>query len=332
MTSDQSDPTSKRPLWQKLLLRRLKMLAIVIVVIVVVGGGVYLLAPQWLMQANTWRKAETAGLSTQTLQVGDTDWHYYEGGDGPTMVLLHGYASDRSVWLDSAKQLTRNFHVIIPDLPGWGDSTRHADDHYGIPAQASRLGDFLHKLGLTRPILVGHSMGGAIAGVYAANHPTRVGALALIDSFGLSFDKNDFARAALAGENPLLFDDRDGYHKAAQLLFDDPPDLPGRFVDVLVTRSTRNHDFRQRVFNTLRQPDQFKILDSRLDDLTMPVMGVWCRDDRVIDLSALDTLRNGLSNAAQINTSTINHCGHVPELERPEALDRVLTRFIVQQL
>jgi len=320
-----------RPLWQRLLLRRLKMLGVLAAIIVVLGGGIYLLAPQWLMQANAWRMAKAAGLDTHSVQVGNTRWVYYEGGKGPTMVLLHGYGSDRNVWLQVAKPLTKHFHLIIPDLPGWGDSTRIRDAKYGIPAQAKRLYAFLHTLGIQHDMLVGHSMGGAIAGYYASEHPDAVGSLVLMDSFGLKFNENAFAKAALAGQNPFVFDDRAGYEKMAKLVFDTPPDLPGRFVDVLVDKSLANRTFRDRVFDRLRQPGQYDVLDARLDKLTMPVLAVWCHDDRVIDPSALDTLRNGLVNAPSISVTVINGCGHMPEIEKPEAVERILSGYALRQ-
>ncbi|HEX7339395.1 MAG TPA: alpha/beta fold hydrolase [Rhodanobacteraceae bacterium] len=318
-----------RPLWKILILRRLKMLAIIVAVLIIVGGGIYLLAPQWLIRANNWRMASAAGLDTYHLQVGDTDWAYYEGGKGPTMVLLHGYGANRNAWLKVAKGLTKNFRVIIPDLPGWGDSTRNKNDDYGIKAQSGRLYGFLHTLGINHEMLVGESMGGAIAGYYASEHPANVGALVLIDSFGLKFKQNAFAKEALAGKNPFIFDNRAQFARTAKLVFDKPPELPGRFVDVLVDRNKANRAFLTKVFDELRQPAAYTILDTRLSKLTMPVLGIWCRDDRIIDPSALDTLRNGLTAATSISATVINDCGHVPAIEKPEAVVRILGGFAI---
>jgi pimeloyl-ACP methyl ester carboxylesterase len=56
-------------------------------------------------------------------------------------------------------------------------------------------------------------------------------------------------------------------------------------------------------------------------------MGLWCRDDKIIDVSALDSLRNGLINAAAISTTTLSGCNHMPMLEKPEQTVQVLTAF-----
>jgi pimeloyl-ACP methyl ester carboxylesterase len=315
------------PLWKRMLLRRLKFLAWLVALLVIVLGGSYLFAPQWLMQANFKREAMAAHLEAHSVQAGDTRWAYYEGGDGPTIVLLHGFAADRNVWLPVAKQLTPHFHLIIPDLPGWGESSRVAGASYDVEAQAARLDAFVQALRLQRFVLVGHSVGGAIAGVYASEHPEHIAELALLDSFGLKSTPEALDRAALAGTNPFIYDDRAGFARAAALAFDRPPDLPGRFVDVLVEGNRQDRAFIQRRFDELREPSQSLAVQNRLGLLSMPVLGLWCHDDRIVNVSALDNLRNGLSAASAISTSMINGCSHLPMLERPEQTAQILTGF-----
>ena len=144
------------PLWKRMLLRRLKFLAWLVAILVIVLGGSYLFAPQWLMRANFKREAMAAKLEQHSVQAGDTRWVYYEGGTGPTIVLLHGFASSKEIWLPVAKLLTPHFHLVIPDLPGWGESSRNADASYDIDAQAQRMDAFVQTLQLQRFVLVGH--------------------------------------------------------------------------------------------------------------------------------------------------------------------------------
>lgn len=323
---------SPRPLWQRLLIRRLKFLAIVAVVLGVGLGGCYLFAPQWLLRAEMARKAMAAHVEKHSVQVGDTKWVYYEGGRGPTLVLLHGFAADKNVWLEQLRLLTPNFHVIAPDLPGWGDSTRVDGASYNIDAQAARLQGFVDTLRLPRFVLVGHSMGGAIAGAYAADHPEKVAALALIDAFGLKADENDFARGALGGKNPFTYDDRAGFERATLLAFRTMPNVPGRFQDVLIKKNQRDRAFLDRTFNELRDPSQYLSVQNRLDKLTMPVLGLWCHDDKIIDISALESLRGGLSHASSISSSILNGCNHMPVLEKPEETARILGAFALQHM
>ena len=99
----------------------------------------------------------------------------------------------------------------------------------------------------------------------------------------------------------------------------------GRFVDVLVERNRRDRDFIQHTFQAVHA--QPLALQQRLGRLTMPVLGLWCHDDRITDISALDSLRNGLTAASAISTSTINGCNHMPMLEKPDTTAQIFTGF-----
>ena len=318
-----------RPLWQRLLIRRLKFLGMLAALIVVVGGGCYLFAPQWLLQTNYWRQATAAQLEKKSVQAGDTRWVYYEGGQGPTIVLLHGFAANKEVWLPVAPLLTAHFHVVIPDLPGWGESSRIPGASYNIDNQAERLNDFIQTMHLQHSVIVGHSMGGAIAGVYAAEHPQDVAELALVDSFGLQFKENTFAKQALSGKNIFDYNDRAGFLSANAWAFEQVPHIPGRFIDVFVQENIKNRAFIDKTFNELRENSQILSLQTRLDKLSMPVLGMWCHDDKIIDISALESLRTGLSHAPSISTSILNGCNHMPQMEKPQAFAQVLTSFIL---
>ncbi|MGN2242835.1 alpha/beta fold hydrolase [Frateuria sp. GZRR33] len=312
-----------------MLFRRLKFFGVLLALVVIVLGGSYLFAPQWLLRAHLMRQAMTAHVEEHTLRAGDTTWSYYEGGEGPTLVLLHGFAADKTIWLPLAEQLTPHFHVVIPDLPGWGESSRNPDAGYGVEAQAQRLQAFLAALNLQRYVLVGHSMGGAIAGVYAAEHPQGVAALALVDAYGLKAEPNDFDRDIAAGKDPFVYDDRAGFERALALAFVHPPEVPGRIEDVFVARNRHDRAFIERTLAELRKPEDYLSLQQRLGQLSMPVLGLWCSGDRMIDPSALDSLRNGLVQAPAISSSLLNGCNHMPMLEKPEATAQVLTGFVL---
>ena len=310
-----------------MLLRRLKFLAWLGGILVIVLGGSYLLAPQLLLRANYMREAMTSHLEKHSVQAGDTRWVYYEGGDGPTIVLLHGFAANKEVWLPVAKLLTPHFHLIIPDLPGWGESSRNAGASYNVDAQAARLQTFVQALQLQSFVLVGHSLGGAVAGVYAIQNPEHARELALVDAYGLKYQENAFTHEAMAGKDPFLFDDRAGFSRATALAFEKPLDLPGRIVDVLVKRNQQDRAFIESNFNELRDPSQYLALQNRLGQLEMPVLGLWCHDDKIVDISALDSLRSGLTHASSISTSILIGCNHMPMLEKPEQTAQILSGF-----
>ena len=308
-------------------LRRLRRLGALIGVLLLVLLGVYFFAPQWLLRAGYTLQAWDANLSGRSVDVGGVRWVYYEGGHGPTLVLLHGFGGSRQNWVATAKFLARDFHVIIPDLPGYGSSSSVPASEGGIHGEARLLAGFVGALGLKHFGLVGHSLGGAIAGVYAAAHPQQVFGLALVDSAGLPYPPTPLARAMLAGQDPFVFDDRAGLRKLLALVFVHPPYLLPRLADALVAENKARRAFLEGVFARLRTPADATALVPVLPKLTMPVLGLWCKDDRVVPPSAMAALRQSLSATPQISMTELGGCNHMPNVEQPQETAQVLTQF-----
>ena len=114
------------------------------------------------------------------VQVGDSRLHIVERGSGPTLVLVHGLGAQLRNFYALVEHLAPKFHVICVDRPGCGYSTRPAHVSASLLGQADTIAKLLASLGLEKPIIVGHSYGGALALALALNHPERVGGLALV--------------------------------------------------------------------------------------------------------------------------------------------------------
>jgi pimeloyl-ACP methyl ester carboxylesterase len=115
------------------------------------------------------------------VQIGETRLHIVERGTGPPLVLVHGLGAQlRNFTYALADQLAANFRVICVDRPGCGYSTRPTRVSASLPGQAATIAHLLAALGIAKPIIVGHSYGGAVALALALNHSENVGGLALI--------------------------------------------------------------------------------------------------------------------------------------------------------
>ncbi|WP_269503675.1 alpha/beta fold hydrolase [Burkholderia sp. IMCC1007] len=107
--------------------------------------------------------------------------HYVEYGSGPPLVFVHGLAGQlRNFAYLPLARLAQRHRVILVDRPGAGRSLRGAGSQANVFAQARTIAAFIDVLKLDRPVLVGHSLGGAIALAVGLNHPERVSRLALI--------------------------------------------------------------------------------------------------------------------------------------------------------
>ena len=107
--------------------------------------------------------------------------HYLDKGSGSAILLVHGLGGQMGNFAYGVvDQLINEFRVLVIDRPGSGYSTRSSDDAAHLAAQAAYVAQFIRKVGLDHPLLVGHSLGGAISLRVALDHPETLSGLALI--------------------------------------------------------------------------------------------------------------------------------------------------------
>lgn len=107
--------------------------------------------------------------------------HYLDEGSGPPLVLIHGLGGQMHNFTHSLlDRLKHNHRVIILDRPGCGYSTRPRKASAALSVQAKTIAALIDELGLEQPLIVGHSLGGAIALMLALEHPEKIGGLALV--------------------------------------------------------------------------------------------------------------------------------------------------------
>ena len=137
----------------------------------------------------TWRTAKRIGQflppQGRFVEVPGARLHVREfGGDAgnaPALLLVHGLGGQMAHFdYGVVEQLAQRFRVVAVDRPGSGHSVRNPDCPAHVSAQAAALAALIDKLGLDRPTVVGHSLGGAIALALAIEHPGKAGALALV--------------------------------------------------------------------------------------------------------------------------------------------------------
>lgn len=135
-----------------------------------------------IFTAITARRVENAlPPRGQFIEVSGARIHYLDKGSGPPIVILHGLGGQMGNFTYALlERLTGEFRVILMDRPGSGYSKRAPGATGRLTEQASIVAEFVRKLGLERPLLVGHSLGGAIALGVALDHPQVVKGLALV--------------------------------------------------------------------------------------------------------------------------------------------------------
>ena len=242
----------------------------------------------------------------------------FESGSGKPLVFLHsaGGLTEDSPFLAA---LARRWHVFAPLLPGYGDS-EGAEDLRDMLAVTLHTFDLIEALGLDRPILVGHSMGGMIAAEMAAVAPRDVERLGLIAPAGLWLDDHPVPDlfSKLPHELPaLLFHDAQFGERVltAGADFDDP-----KFLEAFIIRNTRQLAMAGKLLFPI--PDRG--LAERLYRIRARTVLVWGDSDRVIPPAHGEAFRQAIAGAELIR---IPAAGHMIIVEEPEAVVAALARL-----
>jgi len=148
----------------------------------VLGGLALLLLLLAVFSRRTARRIEAflppAGSFVETEGV---RLHVRDEGHGPAILMIHGLGGQMGHFnYGAVRELSKRYRVVTLDRPGSGHSTRPDGMPADLATQARAIAALVERLGLERPTVVGHSLGGAIALTLALEHPQQVGALALV--------------------------------------------------------------------------------------------------------------------------------------------------------
>src|ERR1700686_1668557 len=127
-------------------------------------------------------RASEKTFAARTANLDGVKLHYMTGGRGAPLILLHGYAETSRMWLPIMPLLAERFTVIVPDLPGIGDSSIPASG-LDMKNAAIRIHELARSLGVTKATVVGHDIGLMVAYAYAAQFPAETEKLAVLDAF-----------------------------------------------------------------------------------------------------------------------------------------------------
>ena len=248
------------------------------------------------------------------------------GESGNTIIYVHGFLSSSATWRQVLTLAAPGHPAIAPDLPGSGFSDRPWPYDYTVPAQALALWRYLDARGVGRVVLVGNSLGGAVALFAAAQKPERVAALVLVDS---AYPQVDIPlgfralRTPIAGEiemgllcRPVMREvlKRRIYARPERVTeavvsdWWDPVPVPGtRRAALAAIRTSR---------------EGYANLEKRI---TMPTLILWGKEDRLLPASEGLSLSQAIPGARLV---VLPDAGHVPEEERPRDFAAAVGEFV----
>lgn len=261
---------------------------------------------------------------------------YAETGAGPVLLLIHGMGGSSDNWRAVIEPLARDHTVIVPDLPGHGQSTPGPGD-YSVGGLAAALRDLLLVLEHKRATLVGHSLGGGVAMQFAYQFPEIVERLVLVSSGGLGPEVSPLLRAAalpgagpfIAATAPLVRWLGSGLRRAEAFGLRPSTDLTEVVHGyALLADPQRRGAFLATVRSVIGLGGQrVSAVDRLYLADAVPVMIVWGARDRLVPAHhAEDAHRNIPGSRLEV----FREVGHLPQLEVPSRFVAVLDRFLAE--
>ncbi|MBM4161749.1 MAG: alpha/beta hydrolase [Ignavibacteria bacterium] len=258
------------------------------------------------------------GIRSKYLELESCRLHYYEFprvNPGGTVVLVHGLGTSSSTWTKVFPVLIRDHRVIAMDLPGFGYSCLKPGRSFcTVNEHRAALEALADQIVQDRFVLVGHSFGGWIAAQCASNRPEQVVHLILINTAGIYYR---------------------GIEELARLFTVKSKADTRRLLDALWYRYPWYfRPFTTAIFRELSRRNLNDVIASikpndllaeELSKLRMPVSVLWGKQDKAISSEAVNALKKYVPSSS---IYFLDQCGHVPQLECPEAVKRILTGIL----
>ena len=251
---------------------------------------------------------------------------YIDAGRGAPVVFLHGLGASMYAWRKNlAAVAAAGFRVIAFDNRGFGLSDKPAApyDNAAYDRLAIALMDSLR---VSDAVLVGHSLGGAIAAEVAIEYPQRVRGLVLVGSAGLGAREPPLfgvARWPVLGPAALAFRGRGLTARLLRATYADPRKVTDSDVDQYYA-PVAQPEYARALRGVLRQ-FRFTALEGRLDRIVAPTLVLWGEEDRWVPLRLGRALASGITRSAFLS---VPHAGHSVQEEAPDEVNHLLVKFL----
>ncbi|XP_042311109.1 monoacylglycerol lipase ABHD6-like [Sceloporus undulatus] len=283
-------------------------------------GIMYFFFPSILLRLSSWFTYHAYGLKKNYAEHEGYRFSYYSQGkpsSEPSILLLHGFSLSKNMWLLSIPFFPKATHMIFVDLPGHGETSCMPGDSYSAVDQAKRLRQFVECTGLYRtPFhLAGISMGGMVAGVYAALYPSDLCALSLLCPAGLKYpEDNEFTKnlkelqksQRLANKNPLVpLNMKEGEHLFKIGVFS--AKVPRQIIKGLLKLHEHDNKFYSKCFIDLAKGENMYHLHDNMSKIRTPTQVIWGKNDTILDPSGAEILASAIPGT---QVHMLDKCGH----------------------
>lgn len=258
-----------------------------------------------------------------TTRIDDIQLAYTAVGDGPAVILLHGYPFNRSLWTELAESLLDRYRVVIPDLRGFGE-TESSENPATMNRMAEDIAKLMDHLEIDQAVIGGLSMGGYVALAFCKQYPTRVRALVLADTRPQADTEEGKQTRAQQAEKALA-EGMAGIADAMlpKLLTPDTvskrPEVVKRIRDMML--KTKPEGAAAALRGMAQRDDQTEFISS-IDVPTLIVVG---REDAITPLADSEAMHAKITGSRLV---VIENAGHVSNLEQTEQFNNAVRGFL----
>jgi pimeloyl-ACP methyl ester carboxylesterase len=268
-------------------------------------------------------------LTPRTIEAGGITTAYLEAGSGPPVLMMHGSGpgvSGTANWQYNIPVLAEKFHVLAPDIVGFGATERPADIVYSLRAWTDHVWAFLDALGIEKTAIVGNSLGGRIALQMATDRPERISRMVLMGSPGVGMSLTEGLQALRAYEPS-----HDTMRALLRNYFAvDPTLITDELVEIRYEASVADgayEAYRAMFFDSRHKGSELGITEDEVRAITTPTLLVHGREDKVVPVQVSVTMLGLLPNA---DLHVFSACGHWTQIERAEEFSALVADYLAR--
>jgi pimeloyl-ACP methyl ester carboxylesterase len=253
----------------------------------------------------------------RTIDVRGIQTHMFEAGPptAPPLLYLHG-THIGNLWLDYHVALSQHFHIFAPDTPGYG-LTERPDWMRDMSDYVLYFRDLLDTLGLEKPFIVGHSLGGWMAVELAIWCPERVGKLVLSNAAGIRVKGSPIVDLFALDPQETIAVSFEDLRAAMPLI---PPEVNTEYLLAQYKQSTT---LACLAWNPSFDPK----LERRLERVTCPTLIIWGENDRLIKPVYAEAFHKRIANSQLV---MLEGTGHMPMFEKPAEWSTAIITFLAE--
>lgn len=272
-------------------------------------------------------------IHSRTVEVEGIPLHYLEAGEGPPVLLLHGWPTHAQLYRHALPEIARNRRAIALDLPGFGASGKPLGASYSFRFWDKILSGFLDAIGVGEVGLVVHDLGGPIGLHWAAGAPERITELVLLNTLvfpEMSWAVKVFVLSTAAPGLRHLLSSRWGLGAAMRFGVSDKaritPAVAAMYQDPFPTRAARRALLKT---GHALHPKGFETIAAALPRFTMPLRIIYGEDDRILP-DVAKTMARVKTALPHAEVTPIPGCGHFLQEDKPDEVAALLGAFFAR--